>query len=115
MRVMIICVLLLLVTSNSVSAEMTVNIYKANKDKQAMQLYILGLFHGYGWANAFLIREGKSPVYCEPEKLQFELEDLIYILDREIKAAEEENKLKPDMPIGLFLLIGLCKDFRCKK
>lgn len=116
LKITVFCTLLIMTLASSVRAEVTVSQYRtAGKDNPAIKMYIIGLGHGFGWANAVLLQQKKEPLYCEPAGEGLAYEDLTYILDREIETLEKAGKLKPNNPIGGILLYGLTKQFACQQ
>jgi hypothetical protein len=104
-----------LALSAPVRAEVSVSKYREVKNDASIEIYVSALEHAYGWSNAFLVMEGRSPIFCAPEKMRFTHQDLLFVIDRETEALKKKGKDVEDSPIGMLLLLGLKKDFPCKK
>lgn len=96
----------------SASAELSVKEYQtrlaANDTDKALQIYILGLGEGIGWAN-----RGIGTHYCQPAQLVLKVENYIDIIDKQIKLVNLSKKELDEMPIGALLIAGLKRTFPC--
>ena len=72
--------------------------------------YIMGVGAGFLWANTSLRHEGKTPLYCPPDKRGVSFIQYMAILDREL-ALPDMRAVDPRSPIELVLLSGLRHTF----
>jgi len=97
-------------------AEFLVKDYKQLKENDAMKIYVEGLGKGFVYANVVMKKETNKSLFCKPEKLVLERDNLIRILDDEIKRQEIDRFDKTqEAPIELILLFGLKNTFPCMK
>jgi hypothetical protein len=121
MRILLATLLLLTMSVFQARAETSVKKYKAEiaangADVSLTKIYILGLGDGFLWANAKMLVDKKSPLYCQPDKLVLGMENYVEILNRQIKAEATKNTQAQldEMSLGLLLLQGLQDTFPCK-
>ena len=74
--------------------------------------YIMGVGAGFLWANTSLRHEGKTPLYCPPDKRGVSFNQYRAILNREL-ALPDMRAVDPRTPIELVLLSGLRHTFPC--
>jgi hypothetical protein len=122
MRIPIVTLWLLPLIALPVHAQITVKDYRAtialnNKSEVAeMKLYISGIGEGMLWANSEATRM-KTPLYCEPEKLELVADNYLGMIDGQIrKLSQEGGATKTELDnvaIGVLLLKGLEETFPC--
>jgi hypothetical protein len=95
--------------------------YKTAKDEnwKAMIVYITGMAEAFDWANAYLLMNSRTPLYCPPERLHFNAQLLTGIIDDEI-ANERVSKgrigpLTDDDKLEPLFMYGLIHTFPCNK
>ncbi len=104
--------LFLTAASNYCYADLLVSKYEEIKDHVSTQLYVLGLGDAYGWTNTQLEDQGRSPLFCVPDRLGLGKENYVDILEDEIiRVAKTGNET--DFPVALMLLHGLIYTFPC--
>ena len=74
--------------------------------------YIMGVGAGLLWANTSLRHDGKTPLYCPPDKRGVSFNQYMAILNREL-ALPDMRAVDPRTPIELVLLSGLRHTFPC--
>jgi hypothetical protein len=101
------------VTARPASAEMPGNemiaLFRKGDQREAVEFYLRGLFAGYSWANTVLWSEGKTPLFCEPEKIVLTVDQELDILARHIEHVPANGKV----PVGLAMLHALRDAFPC--
>lgn len=92
---------------------LTLDRYESVKDDNVFKLYINGVGEGYSWANVFLKREDRPPLYCPPETMPLTPDNYLYILSSFIKR-DRRTPLKPNFPLEMLLMKALQEAFPCK-
>jgi hypothetical protein len=76
-----------------------------------LENYLFGVAHGIEYTNAYTEEQFHRSVICAPKGLDLNQENIISIIDDELKA----EKAKPDDIVELVLFFGMLKTFPCKK
>jgi hypothetical protein len=97
----------------SANAEVRFGDYYMAKNLEWFKFYISGVGSGFGWANVQLHARGLPPLYCQPDKLGLNADNLLKILDDYIE--QKKDQLKPDLPVEMLLLQGLKETFPCNR
>jgi hypothetical protein len=79
-----------------------------------VRFYIIGVGRGYLWANIEIKRNGGKPMFCPPENLSINSENIISVLNQKIKDFEKNGIIKDDWDTEYILLLGLEETFPCK-
>lgn len=101
---------LLLFSSISAEASLTLHGIDANMTPYEKLLYISGVGSGYKWSNAFLMQEGKQPHFCVQKGLALNPKNYITIFEQELK----EKKHAAEEFVEIILMLGLQRTFPCK-
>jgi hypothetical protein len=103
--------------ASSVSAEMTVRQYLADRDAASkaafdrlVKPYLTGVGEGLMWANAQLKAQKSAPFFCDPDEVTLTTDEYLSVVDGETK----QPYVEPDYPIELLLLKGLQRKYPCK-
>jgi hypothetical protein len=95
--------------------------YKASKaiggaSWSSVRAFVNGVSEGFNVANADLAGKNRPLLYCQPKSFALNADNLLAILDAEIKTMQEiTGKPLPDnMPIEVVLLSGIQDTFPCK-
>lgn len=96
---------------------MTVKEYqtrKTNKNTQSVNLiYLKGVYEGLAWANSELSSSRKiRPIFCTPDKLAINSENVIQTLDNYISA--HRGLVEPNDEVELVLMMAMMDAFPCK-
>tara|TARA_B100000579_G_scaffold153539_1_gene124737 strand:- start:264 stop:599 length:336 start_codon:yes stop_codon:yes gene_type:complete len=97
---------------SNISFAVTYKEFKSNPEKYYP--YITGLYQGFGWSISMQEKIGPR-FYCAPRTLSLNYENVIDILEKEVKRAskghtkEELDKLD----IGMLLAFGFKNTFPC--
>jgi hypothetical protein len=79
-------------------------------DKEFMRFAVKRTEDGMAWMNAFLrTQRNEDPIYCIPEKMSFTGEQIMDILQREVKNTPSLG----DQPYGVVILYSLRSVFPC--
>jgi hypothetical protein len=123
MRTLVTTLCLLTLSAVQVKAQITVKDYRAtmvanNRTEVAeLKLYIGGMGEGILWANSEATSK-KTPLYCEPDKLELVADNYIGMIDGQIKKLSQPGGVTKaeldDFAIGVLLLKGLEETFPCK-
>jgi hypothetical protein len=105
----------------SVAEALDYKAYKAAKaiggtSWSSVRAFVNGVSEGFNVANADLAGKSRPLLYCQPVSFALNADNLLAILDAEIKTTEEiAHKPLPDnMPIQVLLLTGIQDTFPCK-
>ena len=74
----------------------------------SQRMYLSGLADGFQIVNAKLIRQGKDPLYCIPEKVVLYGRDLLEFASKDLTGPQD------DMSIAVSGLFGLIEKYPCK-
>ena len=96
-----------------VKAEIPLEKYYKFKDLDVFQEYIWGVSMGYSWANANLDADDRAMLFCEPQYLSLNKENIYKILENEIK--DYGHLYSKDVPIAQILFNALSRTFPCDK
>jgi hypothetical protein len=96
----------------NVSFAITYKQFKLNPDEYYG--YITGLYKGFSWSISLQEKIGPR-FYCQPRTLSLNYENVIDILEKEVKRASKSmSKEEVDkLDIGMFLAFGFQKTFPC--
>lgn len=114
MKNLLLCLALFL----SLSAEakrMSLADFQKGKDQAVMIYYINGVGQGYLYANAYLLSEGRPPIYCQPMGLTLIGFNYLLLLESEIKNPSIAGAYPDDTPVEAILLNALLKNFQCNR
>jgi hypothetical protein len=103
--------LIALVVARTLAAQTSVRDYEALRATQRFSDYILGIGNGYVWANRELIREGKQPLYCQPNGVVLDSAKYLKILDAAVAVVDEAHKTSTFVEAAL--LSSLRASFPC--
>jgi hypothetical protein len=103
--------------STATAQAMTIEDYKEYKQGSPEKLaflkaYVAGLSMGMQWANIKLIFENQNPLYCEPPKLALNVDNLMGMIDRQIRDGGRWDVA--EMHIGPLLMEELIATFPCE-
>jgi hypothetical protein len=112
----IVGLLSVLLLASPVNAEVTLKSFKATKSAgghqwDLMRIYLDGVSNGLGYANAALISEHKTPLFCQPGNLKINMENLTDIIDQTV--ARANPPLGNDVYVEGLILFGLQYTFPC--
>ena len=86
------------------------------RDSDAVDIYLVGAFSAFGFANVMLNLEHKQMLYCAPPNLKMGLENLRQLLDRKIATQDANTDPKMDQtPLEFALLLALRDTFPCQE
>lgn len=74
-------------------------------------LLVRGMEEAFGTINAILIAERRTPLYCQPESLALNGQNILGILEDEVKRTTRTL----DTPLSFVLLDGLKRTFPCRR
>lgn len=83
--------------------------HESEDTRSTLEMYLLGLANGFGWANAAL-EDGKK-LYCKPDTTGLGDRQALDLLRRHVKA----NARLKDEQVGMVLLAALREKFPCDK
>ena len=115
-----IVVLGLLLSGNANAGGITVKVYldamsRNNKELTTMiERNLMGINSGLMYANTELRFEKRKQVYCQPEKLAFNSQNLVRFVNDEIKFLKDKGANLDKVPIGMILVMHLKRVFPCK-
>jgi len=99
--------------STPACAEMTLQSYehllKNPQYADQTQIYIIGVIEGLEWANAADRSENRTPLFCEPEKLDLTTDEDFQVRNDFIKS----TNLPPSTYVGLIALKAFQQTFPC--
>ncbi len=112
-----LCLLGFVFLASTAQATDTIRDYKEAKKAGGerwvlIQIYIEGIAAGYAAANAYLATHLQREIYCVPQNLSLNIQNLVHILDKDI-ANPPIPIFNDDLPIELALEIGLQETFPC--
>ena len=115
----LLCLVGVLLLASPANADFSLKVYKdakaAGGDTWAgMRLYFLGASNAYGYANGVLLKKHMPPLFCPPQILALNGDNVIDILDGAIKATALTRGISDDTIIDFILLQGLMATFPCK-
>lgn len=102
-------VVLSLIVASPIFAEVTVQQYQNTSDRDAAEVYIVGLALGATWSNGHIRAKGEQQFFCQPEKLGLIAQNYVSMLDAYIK----ETEPSPDTPIEYLMIRVLVHTFPC--
>jgi hypothetical protein len=113
------CLLGIICSGAPANADFSLKVYKDAKAEggvnwAGMRLYLLGLSDGYGYANVVLVKRHQPPLFCPPENLGLNADNVIDILEKTISAMTVMKRMSDDTVIDYTLLQGLEVTFPCK-
>lgn len=122
MRTPLFTLSIVILTTFTAKAEVTVKDYKASiassdsLDATIMRQYVRGLGEGIRWTSALIRNQGQSGFFCEPEHPSLTLENYIDILNAQIRTvtAQMTPEKVDRLWIGMLLAQGLRETFPCK-
>jgi hypothetical protein len=101
------------VTARPALAEMSGNemiaLFRKGDQREVVEFYLGGLTNGYSWANTALWSEGKTALFCSPERIVLAVDQELDILARHIERVPANGKV----PVGLAMLRALREAFPC--
>ena len=79
--------------------------------------YLYGIADGFASSNASLRGDGHPMMFCQPEKLRVNLENLVQMVDDEVaRCARGGGKpYRDELPVALILLEAMKRTFPCEK
>ena len=115
-----IVVLGLLLSTKTIFADITVDKYLLAMGSDNKKLHeiieknLMGINSGLMYANTELRFEKRKQVYCQPEKLAFNSQNLVRFVNDEIKFMKDKGANLDKVPIGMILVMHLKRVFPCK-
>jgi hypothetical protein len=108
-----------LLLASPVNADMTLKLYKQSKavggEKWTdIQLYFLGAGNAYQWANVQLFKNQQAMLFCQPQELTLNAQNIMSILEAELALMSKSDMYKDDLVIDYLLLTGMQRTFPCK-
>lgn len=116
-KLLSILILSLLLSGTAFAKEITIQGYLDGKNHENIQIQryiqgnIDGIYSGLQVSNAL----GVKKLFCVPEGLEFNTENLMNFIDSQIEISKSINFYKPNHPISFYLQQGLEKTFPCKE
>ena len=110
---------MLSILSGGAAAAISVTDYEitlkgTDTQKHSIDMYLAGLENGFSWASGSYFERGNRPLYCPPNLLRLNAENLRQIIDGRIKHLREISDTSiDDQPIGTVLLGGMIDTFPC--
>ncbi len=99
------------VATAAIAGDLTVGEYQKYRDEPRIESYLSGVSQGIHYANSLLKLERKPRLYCPPDKLSLNVENVYQMIDATLKS-------KPTLPktssITGIILINLQQTFPCK-
>lgn len=105
---------LLCTATKAQSEDMLIGEYRAAKDAPSTKQWISGAGETLEIVNYRLVRAGRQPLYCPPEKMRLKTENYAQILDQQLLRQGNQETLSL-MSVVDVLLDGLIRVFPCKK
>ena len=84
------------------------------KVHELIERNLMGINSGLMYANAELRFEKRKQIYCQPDKLAFNSQNLIQFVSDEIKFLQNKGMKIENVPIGMILVMHLKRVFPCK-
>jgi len=102
---------LLNVATGAIADDLTVGEYQKYRDEPRIRSYLSGVFQGIHHANSLLELELKPRLYCPPDKLLLNVENVYQMIDATLKSKPTVAKASP---ITGIILVNLQQTFPCK-
>ena len=78
--------------------------------------YMLGVGNGMLWTNSALKVEGRDQLFCNPSKLLVHVEDILSLVDQEIRQPSSDKKWFDDnTPVEMIMLHVFRVQFPCEQ
>ena len=103
--------------TNEIITQVTHKIYREwlNNDPQKADEYVYALWSGIVIANVASNTHNKIKIFCVPQKLALNPDNIHDIIMKQIQVAKKyENYDESDSEVVVSLMIGLMKTFPCK-
>jgi hypothetical protein len=82
--------------------------------QHSINMYLAGLENGFSWASGAFVEDGSKPLYCPPNLLRLNADNLRQIIASQIQHLRESSDTDVDgRPIGTVLLAGMIDTFPC--
>lgn len=108
-RALSLAVFLVLVSSPASAKEISKPpLYIKGMTAWGQRMYLDGVVDGFQIINAKLMRQGKDPLYCIPEKVVVYGRDLLEFASKDLKGPQD------DLTIAVSGLFGLIEKYPCK-
>ena len=107
----VVAALLLSNVSAAISIEEARNLYAAEHDREALLVLLAAYQEGMGWANTKLESQGRAMLYCQPDKLALNGQNVYRLTTDHIETRDYE--IDPEWPFEMFTLQALIEVFPC--
>jgi hypothetical protein len=109
------CVLVAVCVAAQSLAATSVQDFPTHRKANWFEPYIMGVGAGFLWANTSLRHEGKTPLYCPPEKCGVSFDQYMGILSRELtlpemRAVDPRTPNRIGIAIGIAPYLPLCRN-----
>ena len=110
----VLTLVVFLFSAASTYAEFPLSTYAELKNNDKFKGYVTGVGRGIFWANVVMEAQGRSPLFCMPNKLALDEGLILSLLDQEIRSSSVDSDYKADTSIELILTNAFIKRFPCR-